>query len=163
WGHFTAEDHQTWRTLFQRQSAILQGQACDEYFAGLKTLGITADGVPDFEKMNKNLRKATGWEVVAVQGLIPSRPFFTQLSSLLKRPVPWCNTTPKAEMVGLSRGANHFSRLFRPRPPAHHPRLCRLHERLRQGGRRRLGQQGRQVPRPAELVHDRVRPHQGPF
>ncbi len=81
WKHYTAQDHQTWKTLFERQAATLQGHACDEYFAGLKTLGITADGVPDFEKMNRNLRKATGWEVVAVHGLIPSRPFFTMLSN----------------------------------------------------------------------------------
>ncbi len=31
--------------------------------------------------MNERLRKLTGWEVVAVPGLIPSRPFFQMLAS----------------------------------------------------------------------------------
>ncbi len=81
WAAYTDADHKTWKTLFDRQVEILKPRACTEYFEGLKTLGITGEGVPDFEKMNKNLRHATGWEVVAVPGLIPSKPFFTMLSN----------------------------------------------------------------------------------
>lgn len=81
WAAYTKQDHTTWGTLFNRQTAILKDRACTEYFDGLKTLGLTADTVPDFEKMNKNLRAATGWEVVAVQGLIPSKPFFSMLAN----------------------------------------------------------------------------------
>jgi phenylalanine-4-hydroxylase len=81
WAAYTPQDHATWKTLFERQTDILNGKACHEYFTGLKTLGINADGVPDFDKMNKNLRAATGWEVVAVPGLIPSKPFFSMLAN----------------------------------------------------------------------------------
>ncbi len=81
WGRYTAQDHATWATLFERQTGVLKDRACSEYFAGLETLGLNAKGVPDFEKMNKNLRAATGWEVVAVPGLIPSKPFFTMLAN----------------------------------------------------------------------------------
>lgn len=81
WDNYSSEDHQTWRTLFERQQKTLKGHACDEYMHGLDTLGITAEGVPDFEKMNARLRKATGWEVVAVPGLIPSKPFFQMLAN----------------------------------------------------------------------------------
>lgn len=81
WDRYTKDDHETWRTLFERQQQTLKGRVCSEYLDGLNTLGITGDGVPDFEKMNKSLRKATGWEVVAVPGLIPSRPFFQMLAN----------------------------------------------------------------------------------
>jgi phenylalanine-4-hydroxylase len=54
---------------------------CDEYLQGLKTLQLTPDAVPDYEKMNKHLRAATGWEVLAVPGLIASKPFFTMLAN----------------------------------------------------------------------------------
>ena len=80
WAGYTQADHQTWNILFDRQMKTLEGHVCSEYLEGLRVLGITGDGVPDFEAMNKNLRKATGWEVVAVPGLIPSRPFFDLLS-----------------------------------------------------------------------------------
>ena len=80
WGGYTRAEHQTWGQLFNRQMATLEGHVCTEYLDGLRALGIRAEGIPDFEVMNRNLRAATGWEVVAVPGLIPSSPFFEMLS-----------------------------------------------------------------------------------
>lgn len=80
WGGYTRVEHQTWGQLFNRQMATLEGHVCTEYLDGLRALGIRAEGIPDFEVMNRNLRAATGWEVVAVPGLIPSSPFFEMLS-----------------------------------------------------------------------------------
>ena len=81
WAAYTPQDHATWQTLFNRQIATLAGRACTEYFTGLETLGLVAETIPDFERMNRRLRAATGWEVVAVPGLIASRPFFTMLAN----------------------------------------------------------------------------------
>lgn len=81
WDRYTAEDHAVWGALFDRQLRTLDGQVCDEYLAGLRTLGIDGTGVPEFGRMNARLRRATGWEVVAVPGLIPSRPFFQMLAN----------------------------------------------------------------------------------
>ena len=81
WGAYSAQDHKPWETLFNRQIATLKGRVCEEYFTGLKTLNLVAETVPDFEKMNQHLRAATGWEVVAVPGLIASRPFFSMLAN----------------------------------------------------------------------------------
>jgi phenylalanine-4-hydroxylase len=81
WSKYTAQDHDTWKTLFNRQIDTLKGRVCDEYFEGLKTLHLTADEVPNYEKMNKYLRAATGWEVLPVPGLIASRPFFSMLAN----------------------------------------------------------------------------------
>jgi phenylalanine-4-hydroxylase len=80
WAHYTPDEHETWRTLFVRQMDILRRYACEEYLEGLRMLGITADSIPDFDVMNKTLKSLTGWEVVAVPGLIPSKPFFDLLS-----------------------------------------------------------------------------------
>jgi phenylalanine-4-hydroxylase len=81
WGDYTTSDHLTWRTLYNRQMQTLANLACEEYLAGIKTLFLTADCVPDFEMMNHYLRAATGWEVVAVPGLIASKPFFSMLAN----------------------------------------------------------------------------------
>jgi phenylalanine-4-hydroxylase len=80
WEHYSAEEHATWRVLMERQLRALQGHACQEYLSGLEALGISPEGVPNFDQMNARLRRLTGWEVVAVPGLIPSRPFFQMLS-----------------------------------------------------------------------------------
>jgi phenylalanine-4-hydroxylase len=68
WSSYSAEDHAVWGTLFERQLGILRGRACEEYLDGLGVLGIDGSGVPDFARMNARLRRATGWEVVAVPG-----------------------------------------------------------------------------------------------
>lgn len=77
---YSAADHETWSRLYRRQFDLLRGRICDEYFAGLAALGITADGIPDFRQMNRTLEAATGWTVVAVPGLVPDRVFFTHLA-----------------------------------------------------------------------------------
>ena len=77
---YSAADHETYARLYQRQSALLPGLACDEFIAALPSLGA-ASHIPRFEDINDRLRKATGWEVVAVPGLIPEVPFFTLLAN----------------------------------------------------------------------------------
>lgn len=81
WQDYSPTDHSTWGTLFNRQLTTLKGSVCDEYLDGLNTLGLTSSEVPDFEKMNRRLRAATGWEVLAVPGLVASLPFFTMLAN----------------------------------------------------------------------------------
>ena len=77
---YTAADHHTYSRLYQRQSALLPGLACDEFIAALPLLGVSAR-IPHLEDINTKLFKATGWEVVAVPGLIPEVPFFTLLAN----------------------------------------------------------------------------------
>lgn len=79
-GSYTAADHETWSKLHRRQVDLLRGRVCDAFFAGLSALGIAADGIPDFRTMNRVLKAATDWEVVAVPGLVPDRVFFAHLA-----------------------------------------------------------------------------------
>jgi phenylalanine-4-hydroxylase len=81
WAAYTAEEHDIWRTLFHRQERILQGRACSEFLDGLRGLGVAADGIPDFRRLNEILVRATGWTVVAVPGLVPDPVFFEHLAN----------------------------------------------------------------------------------
>ena len=76
---YSAADHGTYRRLYARQSALLPGLASDAFIAALPSLGAS-DFIPRFEDINTRLRKATGWELVGVPGLIPEVPFFTLLA-----------------------------------------------------------------------------------
>ncbi len=76
---YTDADHDTYRRLYTRQSALLPGLACDEFIAALPSLGAS-DHIPRFEDVNKRLFAATGWQLVGVPGLIPEVPFFSLLA-----------------------------------------------------------------------------------
>ena len=46
WERYTAEEHATWKTLFERQTRLLLGRACDEFVAGMHALPIGARADP---------------------------------------------------------------------------------------------------------------------
>jgi phenylalanine-4-hydroxylase len=81
WSHYTEEEHAIWRLLFERQHGILVGRACDEFLSGLDGLGIAADGIPDFRRLSDVLLQTTGWQIVAVPGLVPDHIFFEHLAN----------------------------------------------------------------------------------
>jgi len=68
-----------WRRLYARQMRLVPGRACAEFLRVVDTLGFAA-GIPRFDEVNERLRSATGWEVVAVPGLLPEHVFFTHLA-----------------------------------------------------------------------------------
>lgn len=80
WPSYTPDEHAAWRLLFDRQSRRVAGRACDAFLAGLETLPIDRDRIPDFERLNAALRRRTGWQVVAVPGLLPDDVFFEHLA-----------------------------------------------------------------------------------
>jgi phenylalanine-4-hydroxylase len=80
WEHYSAAQHATWRTLFERQTRLLPGRACDEFVQGMRDLPIGAEQIPDFRRLSDVLMKRTGWQVVAVPGLVPDEVFFEHLA-----------------------------------------------------------------------------------
>src|SRR5436190_16343629 len=81
WEKYTTEDHAVWKTLFERQSKLLPGRACDEFVQGMRALPIGVDRIPDFRRLSDVLLKQTGWQVVAVPGLVPDEVFFEHLAN----------------------------------------------------------------------------------
>ena len=81
WAAYTAEDHKTWDVLFARQSKQLPGRAANAFLRGLDVLKLSKPGIPDFEELSERLMKATGWQVVAVPGLVPDDVFFDHLAN----------------------------------------------------------------------------------
>jgi phenylalanine-4-hydroxylase len=81
WSHYTAEEHATWDTLFQRQRALLPGRASEAYLRGLDVLQLSKPGIPDFAELSERLMKLTGWQVVAVPGLVPDDVFFDHMAN----------------------------------------------------------------------------------
>jgi len=72
-------EHALWRRLYARQMALLPGYAAPEYLAHLAALDA-GGSIPEFARVSRRLRAATGWEIVAVPGLIPDLAFFGHLA-----------------------------------------------------------------------------------
>src|ERR1700712_5838478 len=81
WSRYTASEHAMWDTLFARQAAMLPGRVAPEFLAGLDILRLSKPGIPDFVELNERLMAATGWQVVAVPGLVPDAVFFDHLAN----------------------------------------------------------------------------------
>jgi phenylalanine-4-hydroxylase len=109
WRGFTAGQHETWRTLFDQQSAALDGYACRSFLEGLEILRKLKPGVPDFAELNALLKPASGWEVVAVPGWIPNEPFFEHLAN--KR-FPAANFVRPPEQIAYSEEPDMFHDIF---------------------------------------------------
>jgi phenylalanine-4-hydroxylase len=60
---------------------MLPGRAADAFLNGLDVLRLDQPGIPDFVQLNERLSAATGWEVVAVPGLVPDAVFFDHLAN----------------------------------------------------------------------------------
>ena len=79
WGGYSAEEHALYRRLFERQSKLVPRYACPEWIEAIARLD-SAREIPRLDRVSAQLRKKTGWEIVAVPGLIPDEAFFTHLA-----------------------------------------------------------------------------------
>jgi phenylalanine-4-hydroxylase len=81
WASYTAADHALWDRLFARQGTLLPGRVAPEFLDGLDILRMGRPGIPDFDALSERLVRRTGWQVVAVPGLVPDRVFFEHLAN----------------------------------------------------------------------------------
>lgn len=81
WARYTPEEHAMWDRLFERQARMLPGRVAPEFLEGLDVLRMSRPGIPDFAELNERLMQATGWQVVAVPGLVPDDVFFDHLAN----------------------------------------------------------------------------------
>ena len=98
WRRYTDADHDTYRRLFERQSALLPGLAAQAFIDALPSLGV-CDRIPRFDEINERLKPATGWEIVAVPGLIPERPFFDLLANRRFPVTDWIRTPEEFDYI----------------------------------------------------------------
>lgn len=81
WDAYSPAEHAMWDKLFARQAAMLEGRVVPEFLAGLEILRLARGGIPNFDELSARLHKATGWQVVAVPGLVPDDVFFNHLAN----------------------------------------------------------------------------------
>ena len=127
---YTEADHDTYRRLYARQKALLPGLASQAFIDALPSLGVE-DRIPRFEDITQRLRQATGWEIVAVPGLIPEVPFFSLLAN---RQFPVTDWIRKPEEFDYVVEPDIFHDLFGHVPLLFNPVIADYVQRYGQGG-----------------------------
>jgi len=98
WERYSDAEHALWRALYERQSAILPRYAAPEFLESLEKL-TCRDGIPHFGRASDVLHKATGWELVAVPGLIPEDVFFGHLAARRFPVTNWLRTPEEMDYL----------------------------------------------------------------
>ena len=101
WARYTAEEHALYRRLFERQSRLVPRYACPEWIDAIAGLDA-AHEIPRFDVISRKLKAASGWEIVAVPGLIPDDAFFTHLANR-RFPVTVWLRRPGSPLPGRTR------------------------------------------------------------
>jgi phenylalanine-4-hydroxylase len=118
---YTAEDHQVWKILFERQIKNLPPVATSEYMLGIDRVGFVADRIPNFEEVNLKLKPLTGWQLHVVPGLIPNREFFQLMSNRNFCATTWLRTM---EQLDYLQEPDMFHDVFGHVPLLTNPPLC---------------------------------------
>ncbi|MER8427446.1 phenylalanine 4-monooxygenase [Mesorhizobium sp. M1403] len=96
--NYSDEEQAVWRTLCDRQTKLTRKLAHHSYLDGVAALGLL-DKIPDFGEVSEKLRKLTGWEIVAVPGLIPAQPFFDHLANRRFPVTNWLRTQKELDYI----------------------------------------------------------------
>ncbi len=137
WEGYSKEEHGTWRTLFARQAKLLKSRAAPEFLDGVARLGVAADGIPDFRRLNDVLGKATGFRIVAVPGLVPDDVFFEHLAN---RRFPSTCFIRKPEQLDYLEEPDIFHDIFGHVPLLVNPVFADYMEAYGKGGLKALKQ-----------------------
>ncbi|QQP92048.1 phenylalanine 4-monooxygenase [Skermanella sp. TT6] len=133
WESYSAEEHAVWKTLYERQSKLLPGRACDEFVQGMRDLAMDGDRIPDFRRLSEVLEKRTGWSVVAVPGLVPDEVFFDHLAN---RRFPAGQFIRRPDQLDYLEEPDVFHDVFGHVPMLVHPVFADYMEAYGKGGLR---------------------------
>lgn len=138
WEHYSAEDHAVWKTLFERQSRLLPGRACEAFVQGMREMPMRHDQIPRFDELSEALMKRTGWQVVAVPGLVPDEVFFDHLAH---RRFPAGRFIRRPDELDYLEEPDVFHDVFGHVPMLMHPVMAEFIQAYGEGGLRaqRLG------------------------
>ncbi len=136
WAAYTPQDHATWDHLFLRQAAMLRSRVVPHFIDGLDILRMDRPGIPRFDDLSERLMKATGWQVVAVPGLVPDSVFFDHLAN---RRFVAGRFIRSPDQIDYLREPDVFHDIFGHVPLLAHPVFADFMQAYGQGGQRAAG------------------------
>ena len=96
---YTAEDQKVWNILFSRQWGVINDVATEEFVKGMANIKFTDEAIPNFDETNVYLDELTGWQVVAVPGIVDDDKFFQLLSEKKFPATTWLRTMEQLDYL----------------------------------------------------------------
>ena len=131
WSAYTPEEHALWDVLYARQTKLLPSRVTPAFMEGLDILKLSDGGIPNFEDLSERLHKLTGWQVVAVPGLVPDDVFFEHLAN---RRFVAGNFIRTPEQIDYLQEPDVFHDVFGHVPLLAHPVFADYMQAYGQGG-----------------------------
>jgi phenylalanine-4-hydroxylase len=97
--NYTTEDFEVWKTLFERQTLILEPIVSKEYLEALTEIGFVAGKVPNFAEVNEILKIKTGWSIKVVPNIAEAELFFTSLAHNQFTSTCWLRTKAQLDYL----------------------------------------------------------------
>jgi len=124
---YTAEDHEVWSILYNKQIEQVRHLASQAYINGVDQCQFKNDLVPNFDHINETLAHKTGWKIFVVPGLIDNKPFFEHLSKKEFPATTWLRTK---EQLDYLEEPDMFHDVFGHVPLLTEPFFCEYLEGL---------------------------------
>lgn len=129
--HYTSEEHDVWRTLYQRQIKLIQNRACQAFVDGVAALELNPDEIPQCKTISERLRDLTGWSVKPVEALISFEEFFNMLAN---KQFPAASFIRIPEELDYLMEPDIFHELFGHGPMLTHPAFAEFTQAVGQLG-----------------------------
>jgi phenylalanine-4-hydroxylase len=78
---YTEEEHALWRTVLAALEPAHERQACAEYVAAMRRLGLPRERIPQLAEVSARVREISGFRLEPVAGLVEARVFLESLAS----------------------------------------------------------------------------------
>ncbi len=121
YSNYTAEDFHVWKTLFNRQMAILKPLLSKEYLKAIDIVGFSAEEIPDFKKVDAALKPLTGWSLQVVPNISAQQEFFEFLTKKKFTATCWLRTF---EQLDFLQEPDMFHDVFGHVPLLSNPAYC---------------------------------------
>ncbi|MCX6351550.1 MAG: phenylalanine 4-monooxygenase [Bacteroidetes bacterium] len=99
YGNYSPEDFLVWKTLYNRQMAILEKSAANDYLNAIQQINFSADRIPDFMEVNKLLAARTNWGLTTVPNISPVKEFFEFLTKKKFTATCWLRTMAQMDYL----------------------------------------------------------------
>ena len=80
YSNYSAEDFKVWELLYLKQIKLLKEVVSQAFLKGLDLLDFNSSKIPDFNDVNKKLKKLTSWQIKTVSNIAEPVYFFSCLS-----------------------------------------------------------------------------------
>jgi phenylalanine-4-hydroxylase len=78
---YTDSEHEAWRLVCERLAERHERRASQVYLEGRHKLSISTTHIPDLRELSASLQRWQGFRLAAIEGLVPSQYFLSQLGS----------------------------------------------------------------------------------